>query len=209
MSEKGRTIFIFLLAQLFILTASTTPAFQFSNELKVSVRKAVPAPIEPLRAINGQMQGRTVAGQFVRNGKPTSFSLTITRAEVVGAKLELLGAFQTGPGSRSTRNIRAKIAGSMSMAANPWPHASDSDETPDNISGCGVLFLSLELPSHSRAALGVARPVQVGVVLAPLDNKLGEEINKRICAITHGLDGRSDTKQLTAALADLNSVLAK
>lgn len=209
MSEKGRTSLIFLLAQLFILTAPTTLAFQVSTELKVRVDRAVRQPVEPLRAINGQMQGRTVAGQFVRNGKPTNFSLTITRAEVVGSQLELLGTLKTDPGSRSTQNIRVKIAGSMAMAANPWPHASDNDETPANISGCGVLFLSLDVPPQSRTAMSATRQLQVGVVLAPLDNNLGEDINKRICVIKGMLDGKSDAKELTGAVADLNRILGQ
>lgn len=209
MSERGRTSLFVLLAQLFILTASTTLAFQVSTELKVKVNRAVRQPVEPLRVINGQMQGRTVAGQFVRNGKSTDFSLTITRAEVVGSELELLGTFKTDPGSRNTQNIRAKIAGSMAMAANPWPHASDNDETPANISGCGVLFLSLDLSRPSRTAMSAARQLQVGVVLAPLDNNLGEDINKRICGIKGMLEAKSDATQLSAAVADLNRLLAQ
>src|SRR5215831_931869 len=151
MSEHGRTFLVFLLALLFAMTASTTLAFQVSQELSVKVKRAVPAQIEPLRVINGEMQGRNIAGQFVRNGKPADFSLTITRAEVVGPKLELLGTLKTGPSSRSTQSVRAKIAGSLAMAANPWPHASDNDETPAKISGCGVFFLSLDLAPQSRA----------------------------------------------------------
>ena len=208
MSEKGRTSLIFLLAQL-LLTASTTLAFQVSTELKVKVKRPVREPVEPLRVINGQMQGRTVTGQFLRNDHPSNFSLTITKAEVVGAKLELLGAFQTGPAPQSSQNIRAKIAGSMAMAANPWPHASDNEETPANISGCGVLFLSLDLPPQSRAALNAARQLQVGVVLVPLDNSLGENINRRICAIVGMLDGMSDATQLSLAVAELNRLLGQ
>jgi len=209
MSQKRRTSLIFLLAQLFILTASTTLAFQVSTELKVKVKRPVREPVEPLRVINGQMQGRTVSGQFVRNGKSTNFSLTITRAEVSDSQLELLGTFKTDPGSQSTQDIRVKIAGSMAMAANPWPHASDNDETPANISGCGVLFLSLNLPPQSRAAMSAARQLQVGVVLGPLDNNLGEDINKRICGIMGMLDGKSDTSQLSTAVAELNRLLAQ
>ena len=208
MSEKGRTSLIFLLAQL-LLTASTTLAFQVSTELKVKVKRPVREPVEPLRVINGQMQGRTVTGQFLRNDHPSNFSLTVTKAEVVGAKLELLGAFQTGPAPQSSQNIRAKIAGSMAMAANPWPHASDNEDTPANISGCGVLFLSLDLPPQSRAALNAARQLQVGVVLVPLDNSLGENINRRICAIVGMLDGKSDATQLSLAVAELNRLLGQ
>ena len=96
----------------------------------------------------------------------------------------------------------------MAMAANPWPHASDNDETPANISGCGVLFLSLDLPPQSRTAMSAARQLQVGVVLAPMDNNLGENINKRICGIM-GMLGKSDARELTAAVADLNRILGQ
>jgi len=209
MSEHGRAFLVFLRALLFAMTASTTLAFQVSPELSVKVNRAVPAQVEPLRVINGEVQGRNIAGQFVRNGKPIDFSLTITRAEVVGPKLELLGTFKTGSGPRGTQNVRARIAGSMAMAANPWPHASDNEQTPANISGCGVLFLNLDLPPQSRGAIGAGRQLQVGVVLAPLNNNLGEDINKRICTIRGMLDGKSDTNQLSAAIADLNRLLGQ
>jgi hypothetical protein len=267
MSESGRTLLFFLLAQSVILTASTASAFQAPPEQKVDVKKAVPARIEPLRVINGKMQGRTVAGQFVKNGRQSDFFLTLTRAEVVGAKLELIGDFRTAQSSRRTQTIRAKIAGSMAMAANPWPHASDDDaeertkkepapageqkqgreaknpetaaqlgqlaqstqdtarKTPpapgkttekprsgydesEKISGCGVLFLSVELPSQLRVSMGAARPLQVGVVLAPLNNNLGEEINKRICTIVRMLDAKVDSRQISAAVGELTRVLA-
>jgi len=209
MSKKGRTLLTFLLAQLLILPISPTAAFQVSTSLGVRVKRAAPSPLEPLRVINGQMQGRTVGGEFVRNGNPTNFSLTITKAEIVGSKLELRGDFRTGPGSRNTQSVRAKIAGSMAMAANPWPHASDNDATPANISGCGVLFLNLDLPPQSRAAMGAARSLQVGVVLAPLENNLGEDINKRICAIVGMLDSKSDPNQLSEAVGELNRLLGQ
>jgi hypothetical protein len=211
MSEQVRTFLAFLLAQGVIFTGSPAPASQISNERKVNqnVRVSAPARVEPLRVINGEMQGRTIAGQFIRNGRVSNFSLTLTKAEIVGAKLELLGSVRTSPNLQSAQNVRVKIAGSMAMAANPWPHASDDDEAREEISGCGVLFLSLELPAQSRVAMGAARPLQVGVVLAPLDNSLGEEINKRICAIVRMLDDKSDSQRLSAAVGELNRLLAR
>src|SRR5215470_10774427 len=145
MSERVRTFLVFLLAQGVIFTGSPAPASQISKEQRVNQTLKVPASahVEPLRVINGEMRGRTIAGQFIRNGRPSDFSLTLTKAEIVAGRLELLGTLRTGANTRSMQNVRIKIAGAMSMASNPWPHASDDDETQAEISGCGVLFLSL------------------------------------------------------------------
>jgi len=209
MSERVRRFLVFLLAHGVIFTGSPAAASQISNQHKANqnIKVSAPARVEPLRVINGEMQGRTIAGQFIRNGRTSNFSLTLTKAEIVGAKLELLGSVRTSPNLQSAQNVRVKIAGSMAMAANPWPHASDSDEAPQEISGCGVLFLSLELPAQSRTAIGAARPLQIGVMLAPLDNHLGEEINKRICTIVRMLDDKSDSQRLSTVVAELNRLL--
>src|SRR5439155_17483035 len=43
--------------------------------------------------------------------------------------------------------------------------------------GCGVIFLRLTLPGRLRARIGAAaEPLQLGVVLKPLDNERGEWI---------------------------------
>jgi hypothetical protein len=210
------------------------------------------------------MQGRVISGQFIRNGRPSDFSFALSKAEIVGTKLQLVGDFRAGADDRIGLRVRSTIAGTMSMAANPWPRASDDDaseETPksseeqkqgreaknpetaaqlgqlaqstqdtarktppapgkptekkesvygeiENISGCGVLFLSLDLPLRLRPTMSAGRALQVGVVLAPLDNRLGEQINKRICAIVRMLESKSDAQTVSAGVGELNRLLA-
>jgi hypothetical protein len=48
---------------------------------------------------------------------------------------------------------------------------------------CGVMFLKLTLPRHLRARIGVAEPLQLGVVLKPFDNERGEQIVRQICQL--------------------------
>jgi hypothetical protein len=187
----------------------------------------------------------------------------LSKAEIVGAELELVGDFRAGAGDRIGQKVRSRIAGTMAMAANPWPHASDDDseeatkpsdeqkqgreaknpetagqlgqlaqstqdtarKTPpapgnpaekkepvygevENISGCGVLFLSLDLPLRVRTAMSAGRALQIGVVLAPLDNRVGEEINKRICSLVRMLNDKSNPQSVSAGLVELNRLLA-
>jgi hypothetical protein len=261
MSAIFRTFLVFLFA-LAGLSGSTALSFQAAKEQK-TVTTSAPARVEPVRVVNGRMKGRVIAGQFSRNGRLSDFSLALSKAEIVGGKLELVGDFRAGAADRIGQNVRSTIAGTMAMAANPWPHASDDDaeETPkssdeqkqgreaknpetagqlgqlaqstqdtarktppapgkstekkepvygqvENISGCGVLFLSLDLPLRLRTAMSAGRALQIGVVLAPLDNRVGEEINKRICSIVRRLGDKSGAQSVSAGLVELNRLLA-
>ena len=74
--------------------------------------------------------------------------------------------------------------------------------------GCGLIFLSLDLPARLRARMGAGvRPLQLGVVLAPVDNKLGEDINRRICALLQ-ISSKSGENSLTASVEEFNRFLA-
>jgi hypothetical protein len=264
MSAICRTFLVFLFA-LSVLSSTTALSFQASKEQKPNqnVTSSAPARVEPVRVVNGRMKGRVISGQFTRNGRLSDFSLALSKAEIVGGKLELIGDFRAGAADRVGQNVRSTIAGTMAMAANPWPHASDEDaeeapkssdeqkqgreaknpetagqfgqlaqstqdtarKTPpapgkpikkkepvygeiENISGCGVLFLSLDLPLRLRTAMSAGRALQMGVVLAPLDNRVGEEINKRICAIVRMLNDKSDAQSISAGLIELNRLLS-
>jgi hypothetical protein len=261
MSAICRTFLVFLLA-LSVLSSTTALSFQASKDQKPNqnVTSSAPARVEPVRVVNGRMKGRVISGQFTRNGRLSDFSLALSKAEMVGGKLELIGDFRAGAAVRIGQNVRSTIAGTMAMAANPWPHASDEDaeeapkssdeqkqgreaknpenagqlaqstqdtarKTPpapgkpikkkepvygeiENISGCGVLFLSLDLPLRLRTAMSAGRALQIGVVLAPLDNRVGEEINKRICAIVRMLNDKSDSQSISAGLVELNRLLS-
>jgi len=264
MSAICSTFLVFLFA-LTGLSGTTALSFQAANDQKPSqnVTTSAPARVEPVRVVNGLMKGRIIAGQFSRNGRLSDFSLGLSKAEIVGGKVELVGDFRAGAADRMGQIVRCTIAGTMSMAANPWPHASDDDaeeapkssdeqkqgreaknpetagqlgqlaqstqdtarKTPpapgkstekqepvygqvENISGCGVLFLSLDLPLRLRTALSAGRALQIGVVLAPLDNRVGEEINKRICSIVRMLNDKSNAQSVSTGLVELNRLLA-
>jgi len=75
--------------------------------------------------------------------------------------------------------------------------------------GCGVFFLSMDVPPRLRTAMGAGpRPVQLGVVLAPFDNRLGEEVNRRICAIVRMSGDKSADSRLSANVEEFNRFLA-
>lgn len=183
---------------------------------------------------------------------------------MVGDKLELIGLFRLGSTASTGHTVRARIAGIMSKAANPWPSASDDARKPKpkpdanqpqqgreakNLeaagqlgqlaqstqdtarktppapgerteqtqslhaqaeieTACGVLFLSLDLTQPLRARMGAGpHPIQLGVVPAPIDNSLGEEITDNICAIVRIGGDKSNAGRL-AKLAELNRLLA-
>jgi hypothetical protein len=50
--------------------------------------------------------------------------------------------------------------------------------------------------------------VQLGVLLAPTDNRLGEEINRRLCAIVRMSGDKSGGDRIRASVDELNRLLA-
>ncbi|HKP86019.1 MAG TPA: hypothetical protein VJZ26_07985, partial [Blastocatellia bacterium] len=75
--------------------------------------------------------------------------------------------------------------------------------------GCGVLFLSIDLPTRLRAQMGAGTwPVQLGVVLAPMDNRIGEEVNRRICAIVRMSGDKSAGGRVSTSVDEFNRFLA-
>ncbi|HKG22849.1 MAG TPA: hypothetical protein VKC34_13190 [Blastocatellia bacterium] len=75
--------------------------------------------------------------------------------------------------------------------------------------GCGIFYLSLEVSPRLRAAMGAGpRPVQLGVVLAPVDNRLGEEINRRICAVVRLSGDKPGDARLTEGVEEINRLLS-
>ena len=75
-------------------------------------------------------------------------------------------------------------------------------------SGCEVMFLKMELPARRGVAARASHPVQLGVVLAPTDNKAGEEINWAICRVVRMRDEGRDEQEIGKQLAQLNNLLA-
>jgi hypothetical protein len=71
-------------------------------------------------------------------------------------------------------------------------------------SGCDVLYLKMQLPPRLAARARAAEPVQIGVVLATLDNKRGEEINRHVCRVVRALAAGQGVEE---QLAQLNRLL--
>ena len=76
------------------------------------------------------------------------------------------------------------------------------------VTGCEVMFLKLRLPtqlaSHARAA---DQTVQLGVVLALLDNQVGTEINQHMCRVVRALDSQAGGAEAEESLKQLNRLL--
>jgi hypothetical protein len=208
MDNKDMNISAWILALGAIFTSSTILCAQVNarNNGNQYVRQTAHGRVEPLRAINGQLRGRTITGQVLVKDRLSEFSLSLSKLEIVGTALQLTGTLSVGRNIRIDQQIKARIAGSMARASNPWPGPSDQTE---KVAGCGVLFLSLDLTRRLRAAIGAGpRPVQLGVVLAALDNDRGEEINRGICAIVRMTTDRTSDARLAASIGELNRLLA-
>ncbi|HJQ25155.1 MAG TPA: hypothetical protein VKA60_14650 [Blastocatellia bacterium] len=73
--------------------------------------------------------------------------------------------------------------------------------------GCGAFYFTIELPPQLRTAMGAgAQPLQMNVVLAPIDNPQGEQISRLICR-AHRQAGDKSTADRTGNLEKLNRVL--
>ncbi|HVF88237.1 MAG TPA: hypothetical protein VM866_11635, partial [Pyrinomonadaceae bacterium] len=77
----------------------------------------------------------------------------------------------------------------------------------DTGSGCEIFFLKMQLPAPLTAAARASQPVQLGVVLAPMDNQAGEQINQRVCRVVRSLDGKGESKAIESQVAELNQML--
>jgi hypothetical protein len=219
--------------------------------------------VEPLRAIGGQMRGRTISGKFMAKGRQSDFVFVVTKAGMADGKLQLSGDFRMGRAASAPEAVKARIAGTMAKAVNPWPEASDNEPRKDEAppteqkqgretksaeasaqlgqlaqstqdtarktppapgerneqtqslysqaeaeTGCGILFLSMEVSPRLRAAMGAgASPVQLGVLLSPINNRAGEEINRRICAIVRLSGDKAGGDRLSASIEELNRFL--
>lgn len=76
----------------------------------------------------------------------------------------------------------------------------------DTGTGCELMFLKMQLSPQLAAAARAKESVQLGVVLAPMDNQRGEQINGHICRIVRTLDGKQDDKSLQASVEQLNQM---
>jgi hypothetical protein len=81
--------------------------------------------VEPLRSIGGELNGRTVAGEFKAGGRDVPFTFTFTRADIIGDRVQLSGDFQVG--ARLSHKLQSRLIGTMATADNPWPSARDEE----------------------------------------------------------------------------------
>jgi hypothetical protein len=74
--------------------------------------------------------------------------------------------------------------------------------------GCQVIFLKLLLPARVAGARSVGQRLQLGVVLDPIDNSLGEEIDQCVCRIVRALATDNEDSRLRTSLVELNQLLS-
>jgi hypothetical protein len=239
-----------------LVTSSSAFAQAKARARRGAQAGAAAGAVEPLRMINGEMRGRTIAGRFNAGGRASDFTFTLKKADLVDGKLRLTGALALG--NSLSQQASARLLATMAKAENPWPSASDqkpkekpkaqageqkqgresrepetnaqlgqlSQSTQDTArktppapgerneqtqslyaqaeaaTGCGVLFFSVDVPERFRAAMRAgARPVQMGVVLATIDNRAGEEINRSICRMLRGWDAGANLEELNRLLS--------
>jgi hypothetical protein len=267
MNIKGKKRLALILALGAFFTSASIVSAQVKGKSKrnQTVTRDNKSAVEPLRVINGQMQGRTVAGRLMMKGRQSDFSFALSKAEVVDGKLQLTGEFRLGRNASAAESLKAVVAGTMAKTDNPWPDASDEAPKPkskdqaneqkqgreakdaeaagqlgqlaqstqdtarktppapgerteqtqslyaqaEKGTGCGVFFLSVDLPPRLRAPMSAGdRPVQLGVVLAPFDNRIGEGVNMRICAILRLSRDKSASSRLSTYVDEFNRFLA-
>lgn len=177
---------------------------------------------EPLRALNGVLRGRTVSGQFVRQGRPVDFSFVLTRAEYADGQLRFHGKLSAG---RASEDVIALFGGSVIRPYNPWPGPSEefrkeekkegvalerneqtqSLYTPSSqIAGCEVFYLSLTPSARFLSSVGAAEKLQIGVSLSGFDNKQGEEISRQVW---HILRLKPESADMKTGIEQLNRLL--
>ena len=125
--KNRNTILLVTLA--FLLSS---PASSAGQALKKRPTTSAPSRIEPLRVVGGQLHASTITGHVKRGWSPSTFSFTLTKAEIVGDRLRLAGDFTLhGAQSKTSDHVTATIGGVMSNAANPWPNARQERRSDD------------------------------------------------------------------------------
>jgi hypothetical protein len=105
--------------------AAQVKAKQKRGAASASASSTASNDVEPLRSIAGELNGRTVAGQFKANGRDVPFTFTFTRADIIGDRVQLNGDFQIG--ARVSQKLRSQLIGTLATAENPWPSSRDEE----------------------------------------------------------------------------------
>jgi len=122
--------------RLFVLfiTLALLSSASASAQVRAKKQRAAASPtasnaatdrVEPLRSIGGELNGRTVTGEFKANGRDLPFTFTFTRADIIGDRVQLSGDFQIG--SRVSHKLQSQLIGTMATADDPWPSARDEE----------------------------------------------------------------------------------
>lgn len=120
-----RTFFVGFLTLLLLASAAAAQvkAKKPRGAATSSASSSAAGPAEPLRSIGGELNGRTVAGQFKVGGRDVPFTFVLTRAEVIGDRVQLSGDFAIG--ARPSHKLQSWLVGSLATTENPWPSAGD------------------------------------------------------------------------------------
>lgn len=122
--------------KLFVLfiTLALLSSASASAQVKAKKKRGAASPsasnaaadrVEPLRSIGGELNGRTVAGEFKTGGRDVPFTFTFTRAEIIGDRVQLSGDFQIG--ARVSHKLQSRLIGTLATADNPWPDARSEE----------------------------------------------------------------------------------
>ncbi len=174
---------------------------------------------EPGRAGAGETASATLVGTLGRAREPWPWASESRRPKPAGQQA-------AQPQGREARNPEtAGQIGQLSQATQSTARTTQTPTAPeakkpaagevteqtqslytaiDAGSGCDVLYVKLQLPPQLAARARAAEPVQIGVVLAPLDNKRGEEINRHVCRVVRALSAGQGVED---QLAQLNRLL--
>ena len=176
--------------------------------------------VEPGRAGSAsETASATLVGTLGRSREPWAWASEPRRPKSAGQ--------QAQPQGREARN--PETAGQIGQLAQATQSTARTTQTPtapeakkpaagqvteqtqslytaiDAGSGCDVLYVKMQLPPQLAARARATEPVQIGVVLATLDNKRGEEINRHVCRVVRALAAGQGVED---QLAQLNRLLS-
>jgi len=199
---------------------------QFQGTINQTGRKAAPKGATP-----GGMASAMLVGTLsrARNPWPNASAAPARRASNTTGQAAT-GQPATQPQGREARN--PETAGSLGQLAQSTQSTARTTQTPtapegrkpaggevteqtqslytkvDTGTGCEIFFLQMQLPAQLTAATRASRPVQLGVVIAPMDNQRGEEINKHVCRIVRSLGStQGGGQEAETQVAQLNQLL--
>lgn len=108
----------------------------------------------------------------------------------------------TQPAAATNRTLTEQIT------AAPVQTAALAGAGDNMTTGCEVMFMRLEIPAQFVAQWEQGtQPVQLGVMVSSLDNKIGSDLNQSICRIVRMLDDKQNQTMIDAEVARLNQIL--